>query len=647
MNSKRILLVLGLLLLTLGIGSASAEPVSQVEGFAIHLVVSEDGTLTPREVSLGALSLEIPGEEEPMIVDLEGISVKNFSQEGLESFLQGLGLAVEIPRLVIAPEQVEVLMNHGIQSLAIHKKSHGDYQEIGIFANNTKAFEAKMSDAALDLALAEVGLVDMAESLLGSFLMMNEATVSLSFPGAAGDVVFTDMIEAAKGEPLNRIEAGATLAGNEIVSVAGVTLNEINEVLDEMGGLVMWRKLSVAPLEMLDANQIVATAGRNGLRLGDDQGRWMEIAWDQDSRMALYDLVPMSFDLMQSVGYSVPDMYADMIPTVTALVEAWLPSTELKLVVHEATEMVEDLPEIQIGQMLTVELDEEARLSIGGMSLGKTTLDYNAIAPYEWIALRFDGKNREIRSAVAGQSMPIVFLGDHAVAQAGDLLAQNMAIAGLSKIPWDKGDALLERIYIHGVALAAAGQTPDEGALDYKAKQLRIARYFIPSVLIGREDGHIALGDANGAVNLTYYLGPQGKPLADTVKMYTAQVPQGLAQASLTVDPNKLTVDLVSDGHNSSILGIRWDPDLRQSMLSVIDKATGMNMMVDQAAQELAFLGLSKESIPQVETTLLEYLVGAGTFRWGLQVTLIDSMEGVPPTPIEEAISSFGLIRLP
>ncbi len=647
MNSKRILLVLGLLLLTLGIGSASAEPVSQVEGFVIHLEVSEDGTITPHEVSLGALSLEIPGEEEPMIIDLEGVSVKNFSQEGLENFLKSLGMAVEIPRFVLAPEQVEVLMAHGVQSVAIHKKSHGDYQEIGIFANNTKAFEAKMSDAALDLALAEMGLVDVAESLLGSFLMMEEATVSLSFPGAGGEVVFTDMVEAAKGEPLNRIEAGATLAGNEIVSVAGITIDEVDEVLDEMGGLVMWRKLAVSPLDMLDANQIVATAGRNGLRLEDDQGKWAEIAWDNDSRAALYDLVPMAFDLMQSVGYSVPDVYADMIPTVTALVEAWLPNTELKFVVHGATESVEDLPVIHVGQMLTVELDEEARLSIGGMSLGKVALDYNAIAPYKWLALRFDGENREIRSAVAGQSMPIVCFGDHAIAQAGDLLAENLAMPGLSTIPWDKGDALLERIHIRGVALTTPGETPDESVLDYKAKQLKVVRYFIPSVLIGLEDGHVALGNADGAVDIVHYLGVQGQPVADTVKMYTAQIPKGLAQASLTVDPNKLSVDLVTDGHNSSILGIRWDPDLRKNLLSVVDKATGMNVMVDQAAQELAFLGLSQESIPQVETTLLEYLVGAGTFRWGVQVTLIDSMEGVPPTPIEEAISNFGLIRLP
>jgi hypothetical protein len=618
-----------------------------VEGFVIHLEVSEDGTLTPREVSLGALSLEIPGEEEPMMIDLEGISVKNFSQEGLESFLKSLGLAVEIPRLVIAPEQVEVLMAHGIQSVAIQKKSQGDYQEIGIFANNVKAFEAKMSDAALDLALAQVGLVDMAESLLGSFLMMDEATVSLSFPGSGGEVVLADVIEPEKGEPLNRIEAGATLAGNEIVSIAGVTLDEVNEVLDEMGGLVMWRKLAVAPLDMLDANQIVATAGRNGLRLGDDQGRWMEIAWDKDSRAALYDLVPMSFDLMQSVGYSVPEMYADMVPTVVALVEAWLPNTELTFVAHGATEVVEDLPVIQIGQMLTVELDEEARLSIGGMSLGKVALDYNAIAPYKWVALRFDGENREIRSAVAGQSLPVVYFGDHAIAQAGSLLAQNLAIPGLATVPWEKGDALLERIYIRGVALATAGEVPDESVLDYKAKQLRVMRYFIPSVLVGLEDGHVALGNADGAVDIVHYLGVQGQPVADMVKMYTAQIPKGLAQASLTVDPNKLTVDLVSDGHNSSILGIRWDPDLRKNLLGVVDQATGMNMMVDQAAQELAFLGLSQESIPQVETTLLEYLVGAGTFRWGVQVTLIDSMEGVPPTPIEEAISNFGLIRLP
>jgi hypothetical protein len=648
MDRKKTLLVLSLLLLVLGMGSVAAGPISQVEGFIIHLDVSEDGTITPQEISLGELSLEVPGGEEPMVLDFDGLTIKNFSQEGLQSLMGSLGLAVDIPRLVIPPEQVEVLAEHGIQSVAIHKKSHGASQEIGLFVNNVKAFEAQASDEALDLTLAELGLLETAESLLSSLLMMDEATISVSFPGATEEPVFTDAIEAEKGKPMNHIVAGAAMAGNEITAVAGVTVDEINEVMAEMGDLMVFNKLVLAPLDELGAGQIVATAGRNGIRVEDDQGKWMEVAWDKESRAALYDLIPVALDLAESADLYMPlDM--GMLSMVTSVVEEWLPNTELQFVVHEAADVaVEDtLPEIRVGQVLKVELDEEARLSIGGISLGKTTMDPKALAPYQWAALRFDGKAREIRSVVAGQQMPILFFGDNALAQVGNILAGNLGIPGLEKAPWAKADTLLERIHIQGVELAIAGQAPAEVGLDYSAKKIKLARYAIPSVLVGRQDGHVALGNSAGAVDVTHYLGVMGVPIEDMVKAYVALIPQGLEQASLTVDPNQVTVDLVAAEYNGPILGIRWDSKLRKSLLGLVNQATGMEAMVDSTAQELAMLGLSTGNVSQIEATLLEYLVGAQTLRWGVQVTLIENMEGIPPTAAETVLSQFGLIMLP
>jgi hypothetical protein len=637
-----------MLLLILGMGSTYPQPAGQVEGFVIHLEVSEDGTITPLDIALGSLSLEIPGEKEPMILDFDGVSIKNFSEEGLQSLLGGLGLAVEIPRMAIATEQVEILMKYGVQSLAVHKTSHGESQEISIFANNIKAFEAKISDEALNLALAESRLRADAEALLTPLLMMEEATISVRFPGADGEPVFTDIIEAEKGVALNRINMGATMSGNEITSISGVTIDEINQVLAEMGSLAVWEKLVFAPLDALGAEQVIATAGRNGIKLEDDQGKWVEIAWDQESRAALYDLIPMSLDLIEASGFSAPEM-PDMLPTIIALAEEWLPNTELQFVVQETSnaDVAEMLPVIHIGQVLKVELDEEARLSIGGVSLGKTALNYAAIAPYQSVALRFAGEDREIRSAVAGQAMPIIFFGDDVIAQVGNILAESLMIPGMDKIPWEKGDTLLERVHIVGAELVVAGQSPEPIDLDYTVMKSKVARYAIPSVLVSREDGHVALGNAEGAVDITHYLGASGEPIAGTIKAYVALIPQGFEQASLTVDSSQIAIDLVTADYGSPAIGIRWDSKLRRNLLNVVNQATGVKTMANMYAQELALFGVNADNVPQVQGTLLEYLVGAGTLRWGMQVTIIDSMDKIPPTAVETMLSRFGMILLP
>jgi hypothetical protein len=624
-------------------GSAALQPSSQVEGFVIYLDVAENGIITPREVALGALRLEVPGDGEPMVLDFEGLSVKNVTAQSLNALLGSLGMGVQIPSLAIPAEQVAVLMEHGIQSVAIHKKSHGDSQEIGIFANDTKALQVSASDEALELTLSQLGLLDAAESLLGSVLMMDEATIAVSFPGAAGDPSFADTIEAEMGQALNMIELGATVSGNEVVSVAGITIAEVNEILTDMG-LVAPDRLVLAPLDMLGAGEVVATVGRNGVKVEDDQGKSVEIAWDTESRAALYDLLPVAADLAESANLALPlDM--QMIGMVTSVVEEWLPNTELQVALYDAAsgEAADTLPEVTIGQIVKVELDESGLLSVGGVTVGKTALSYQALAPYQWAALRIDGKAKEIRSVVAGQQMPILFLGDNALSQLGGVVAEAIGMPELSKAPWEKVDALLGNGYIEGVELALAGHAPAEVDLDYSARAVRLSRYAIPSVLVSRQDGHIALGDASGAVDVIHYLGPSGKSIADMVKMYTGLVPQGLNQVSLTVDPNQAAINLMAE----PIMGIRWDSKLRQNLLAIVNQATGLQAMVDMSAKDLATVGLSTETVSQIEATALEYLVGGNVLRWGVQLTLVDSMEEIPPTAAESVLSRFGLILLP
>lgn len=636
MSSKRILLVSTLVLLVLGMVSAAPIPGGQVEGFTIHLDVSEDGTITPREVSVGKLSLEIPGDEEPMVLDFGGLTMKNVSKDRLESFMGKLGLAVEIPEMAMEPEQVKAFTDHDVRLLAVHKKSHGEFQEIGIFANNVKTLEATMSDEALDLALEKSRLRKSAAALLSPFLMMEEATVSVRFPGTEGKPAFNDKIEAEAGAALNLIEAGATISGGEVGSVGGVTVQEANQVLRGMGAAPIWNKLAFAPLEELQADRVVATAGRNGFRLEDDQGRWVETAWDEESREALYGLIPVALDFGEMAGYSVPSM--ESLSGSISLAEKWLPNTDVKLVVHDTSVTQEDLPRIRIGQVLEMELDEEGRLSLSGVDLGYTTLDYEALEPFRWAAVRFDGEEREIRSTVAGKAMPILFLGDQAIAQTGSLVSGQ--VPDLEQVPWKKGDALLNRIEVQGVVFDITGQAPDQLDLEYGAERSAVRRLAVLPILVGRKDGHVALGDPErGALDVTQFMGARAASLEAIVKTYAAYVPQELGQATLTVDSNEVTV-----GFNGPAVGIRWDQTLRGNLLGVVDQATGMKAAMRRTLEPV---GLSEAIIDQVETALIERLVGAGWLRWGVKVTLLEDVKGIPPTKVEQRLSQMGLLPKP
>jgi hypothetical protein len=243
--------------------------------------------------------------------------------------------------------------------------------------------------------------------------------------------------------------------------------------------------------------------------------------------------------------------------------------------------------------------------------------------------------------------MPIIFFGDDVIAQAGNILAESLGISGLDKVPWEKGDALLERIHITGASLAIAGQSPESLDLDYAARRVPVARYAIPSVLISRQNGHVALGNAEGAVDITYYLGASGDPIEETIKALVAQIPQGLEQANLTVDSSQIALDIVTNKYGSPAIGIRWDSKLRRNLLDVVNQATGLDAMANMYAQEMALFGVSPSDVPQVQGTILEYLVGAGSLRWGMQVSVVDSMDEIPPTAVETVLSKFGVLLLP
>ena len=623
-----------------GSGSLAAppEPEDKFGGFTIELDVGEDGDITLREVSIGELSLELPtDEEEPMTIEFGGLKLKNVSTEALGAVLEKFDLEVEIPEIGVEPEQVKVFTDHEVQHVAVHKVSHGAFQEVGVFVNNLKALEAKMSDEVVDTILAESGLEEAVTELLTPVLMMEEATIIVRFPGAEEEVSFADEIETEYGAAMNRIEVGATIAGTkeagEFVSAGGITILEANELLEGMGTAPILGKLLANPLAILDAKQLTTKAGRNGLWVEDNNGRFVEVAWDKESRAAIYDLVPLALDLAELAESPIQEMYTEILTDTISLVEGWLPNTEVEFVLHNATGAKEDLPTVHIGQQLTLELNEDRELTVEGVPVGEVFLDYETLEPLLPTAVCIDfanGKRKEARATINGKPLPSVFLGEHAVTEIGSVLAESLAedVPGLEKVPWEKVDTLLGGIHVEGVVFAVEGEVPEELGLDYAAAEepLKDGLRIVPRVTLDHQ-GHIAIG----GTRLTPFLGAAAAQITETVSLVAAYVPTDTV-ASVTVGPNAILVEL----NNETLVGISWDSKLRGNLLGIATEAADIDL------PEFT-LGLVT-FLPDWEETITDKLAGKGWGRWGLEVEIV---EEIPPSSLERFAARLGWLKLP
>lgn len=638
------------------------KPEDEFEGFTFEFDVAEDGSVTAREVSIGAFSLELPTDEEkPIIVEFGGLKLKNVGTKALGTVMEKLGLEVEIPEIALEPEQVKAFVEHDVQHLAVHKVSHGEFQEVGAFVNNVKTLEAKMSDETLDLILEESGLEEAAAALLAPALMMKEATFIVRFPGAEEEVSFADKIEPKYGAALNRIEVGATVSGTngapaEIVSAGGFTIAETNELLEGMGSLPIGNKLAVVNLlTLLESEKVVATAGRNGAKIESDNGHWVEVAWDQESREAIYDLIPV---VAQLAEFEVPEGVTDVL----TLVEDVLPNTEAKLVVHNAEKTKEDMPSIHLGQTLGLELRDDAHLFLGEVDLGPTLLMTETFKTIGTAAIRFDGSARQLRSVIGtegGEQMPIVFLGEGAFSNIGRTLTEDVTSTASSLVnllrmeeaPEDLTstitstarlleivDDLVGRIYIGELALTTEGEER-EADLDYTAAVTPTEKAIVPTILLGRKGGMaFTFGEPEkGAIGVTRYMGAQAAPITGTIASVVNFIPKGVESVGLTIDSNAVMVRL--NGAPGPLAGIDWDPELRGNLLEVVDKATGAKDTIN----ELSF-GIVAEVFPDWDVTLTEILVGAGKLQWGVEVAFVESVEEIPPTALEELLLRLGVL---
>ncbi len=615
------------------VASAVEETPALFAGFTLEVDIGEDGNVTVRNLDLGELHIALPANGEEVELDLAGVRVKNVSTRSLERALANFGLPVQIPRLALDPQQVATLSSHGIEHLAISKISHGSWQELSLYVNNTKTLEADAADETLVFALANTTLGDLERDLAETLLLMEDARIIANFPSAQGVFSFTDEIESEEAQALNLIEAGATISGTasagEIISVGAVTVDEMNAVLEDMGMQRWWPHLVANPLSLVESEVITATAGRNGFRVESDNGHWANVAWDQEARHSIYTLLPAAMDLAELNGYALPVSERDLAFTAD-LVEAILPHTEVQLTIRNGMEQMEGSPRIDVGQQLTFEVDEAGRLLFEGMWVGETDLDHSVFDNLGPLALCWDGERKEVRYSIDGVPLPPVFIGEDAVTQIGPMAAESLP--GLGNTPWSKVDALLANTHIGGVVLATAGGAPEELGLDYSVGTgSKPQTGFMPSLIVDREGG-VGLGNANAALNLTPWLERNGTSLTGFARL----IPPAIGSAQLAVDSSR--VDVTLNEADVPVAGLRWDNELRKNAFDAIDRELSLRTLVNETT-----FGILEMLLPTWEETVTEIVAGGRGFQWGVSVTVVDSVEDLPPSAPQRLLDALGV----
>ncbi len=618
-----------------GWGATPLWAAESLDEFNLELDIENDGSITIRELTLDEVDISIPVDGEEIEIHLDGVQLRNVSANNLEKLFASYGYPTKIPDLALDPLQVGLLVGHGVEHIGLRKESHGSWQELSLYINNTKTLEAEFADKTLDLLLAEMQLGEREAELVQSFLLKGESQVLVNLPKAESQATFADQIETRNTPPLNLVKAGATISGTasagEILSVGGITFEEANKLLEGLGIPTRWPYLIANPLAVLETETVTAIAGRNGLRLDSKNGHWAQLAWDKEGREILYQMVPAVLDLADMYGYplQVPE---GAIANTLALVETTLPSTEIQLTIHNSEEQVDSSPQIQIGQVLTLEVDKAGTVLLEGVPAGTTFVDYSWIDYLGPVALSWDGEAKEIRYTSDGLALPPLFVAEDAAAQAGNIVTGGFPDTVLEEAPWSKIDDLLGNTEVSGIVIATAGSAPEELNLAYSTERgIRPQARALPSLVLDRE-GNIALGNQQAAFNLTPYLEERGISLTEIAR----SVPLGVEAATLSVDSNQVGISL--NGANDPIAGLRWDYDLRQNAFDTADKAFGVRNYVN-----LATYGIADVVFPNWEETATEMVAGGRGFQWGVQLTLVDDVEELPPSPAEKLLQRLGV----
>ena len=371
-----LLALLGALVLSLPVSAQEPAAVLGAGDMAIKGPVSVEFVFDESGAWMASATLEgVQLKQMGATIELDKLELKDQSPESLKEMLAQLGMALDIPEM--DSKLIAAMVDQGIGLVAIREMSSEDYHELGVYVNNQLLMTVQASAGVVSTAMDQLGVDQATGEMVTNLLKMGELRVALRFPGGDEMASFADVLDTVAGAPANKITVGATLSRmptrTNIVSLAGVTAEEINGLLNTMSPGLMMPNLATTFLSDFNIEQIDAALGANGLEVMDSSGRWVKVLCDEDSREAVYGLLPVLGDLF---GMALP-----LDATTQSMVEKVLTTTELDVTVYDASEAQEGLPELSFGKPFMVEISDEGILSVNGLPLGM--MDARVVAALE------------------------------------------------------------------------------------------------------------------------------------------------------------------------------------------------------------------------------------------------------------------------
>ncbi len=554
MKSKRVLgISIALLFLLVWAAGSTSLLAAPASGLSVGFQVNPDGSWK--------------------VVELFGQPI-DLDPQSFNSVARILGLQFELPAQLIDPAVVRLLSQADIAQVTMALE--GDAARLWL--NDRQLPQAKVHIQALQPLLPEP--YGQPFNFLTQILRFVPGTFYVRFTPQPLAAPSAQPVPVA-AQPVNALHLAATVdPQGHLLSAAGFTHQDVDPFLSAAGLVIPDLDPGVAALlARFDKLALDLTPGE-AMLLTNDQ-TLLELFWDADSRQYLLDTA-------QRLGGFQLD------PQILDLAETWLQTTHATADLFIATSPQDDLPQIALGEPITVALADTGLLVAGApipVAGLDTALLRQTIQAYGIQQAQLCWQDNQLRWLVNGLPMPYL------TADTG-WLTKLIRLTGWQPLPMaDKLDQLLAQTDLPITLLAS----PSAAAQAPACEPYQVASAPAPSLAFAvagtwnRQQAELALEDVEIPFQALGML-----PIDITAQLrfppiVAAFVPSAVnhVQASLGAGGATATVDDVN-------IAIHWDQTLLSNLAQVAD-AFGVGATIRQLSPVLSVAGIDV-NVESVET---------------------------------------------
>jgi len=532
MCSKRKCVLFSIVLVALFLASTTTvyagEPTGPSDIFEIRLQVDEDGTWAV--TSFGGLDL--------------GLNSTTFV-----ALAETLNLGMAAP--VIDPSLIAMATSNNIETMALVKEGN----DTTILVNNVPLSEVALSDAAVKMV---AGFAPQLEDMITT-LNRNNIAVAVEFPEATQAIDLAGRVEITKvAAPANTVDLGVTVSPKgEILSVAGLDPADLGLALPEV--------IDTSAITQFGFDQIGADVDAGGLTLYANEDKLARVAWSAGQ----LESIPSIVEQVAGVQFTeATDLIFDMAM-------GWLDDTQISLSAYVSDEPMDEMPAINIGRPIAVEVRNDNLVTVEGLTLDTGMGDtIGALrGMFDNVALAWNGPKGEIVPVVDGMALPIVKVD------------QEFISAAITTFISDAGQLGTLANTLMGLDVTVAANMegkdkPDVAMLDYEPMRPTQSYYsVVPQLTISRADGGISVNSETLPLEVLEDLTGIAlrEPILQVVSTYA-----DIESAGLSIGPEGITGNL-----NGGTLELKWDATVRDNLVKL---AVGLALGEEEAVVSISQL---------------------------------------------------------